>query len=52
MIFGYGRVSTRDQDLNIQEDTLLAAGCDLISMEKVSGTKKVRLSFQAQSRMK
>ncbi len=42
MIFGYGRVSTRDQNLNHQEDALTAAGCQEIFMEKISGTKKNR----------
>lgn len=42
MIFRYGRVSTRDQNLDLQEDALRGAGCDQIFMEKVSGTRKVR----------
>lgn len=42
MIFGYGRVSTRDQNLHLQEDALKAAGCQEIYMEKISGTKKSR----------
>ncbi|WP_025898025.1 recombinase family protein [Sneathiella glossodoripedis] len=37
MIYGYARVSTVDQDLTIQEEALLAAGCELIRTEKVSG---------------
>jgi DNA invertase Pin-like site-specific DNA recombinase len=37
-IIGYARVSTTDQDLSIQETALLAAGCDVIRAEKVSGT--------------
>lgn len=35
---GYARVSTTDQDLDLQESTLRAAGCDLIRSEKRSGT--------------
>ncbi|MVM34995.1 helix-turn-helix domain-containing protein [Spirosoma sp. HMF4905] len=42
MIFGYGRVSTRDQNLNLQEDALTQAGCEQIFMEKITGTKKNR----------
>ena len=38
MKYGYSRVSTRDQDLSIQEAALKAAGCKLIRAEKVSGT--------------
>ena len=34
----YGRVSTTDQDLSIQEAALRAAGCEVIRAEKRSGT--------------
>jgi DNA invertase Pin-like site-specific DNA recombinase len=36
MIIGYGRVSTTDQDFSIQEEALLAAGCDVVRCEKKS----------------
>ena len=36
--YGYARVSTIDQSLDIQRAALLAAGCTVIRDEKVSGT--------------
>lgn len=37
-IIGYARVSTDDQDCEIQEATLRAAGCSIIRSEKRTGT--------------
>lgn len=42
MKHGYQRVSTRDQNLDLQTDALFAAGCDRIYSEQVSGAAKVR----------
>ena len=38
MKYGYARVSTSDQDLEIQKNALHSAGCEVVREEKVSGT--------------
>lgn len=42
MIFGYARVSTEDQNLNMQLDALNRYGVDKIFHEKLTGTRKDR----------
>ncbi|TWF46557.1 recombinase family protein [Neorhizobium alkalisoli] len=37
---GYARVSTVDQDLNVQLDRLHAEGCEIVRSEKVSGASR------------
>jgi len=37
-IYGYARVSTKDQDLTLQQEALMAAGCEIVRSEKMSGT--------------
>jgi DNA invertase Pin-like site-specific DNA recombinase len=40
--FGYGRVSTLDQNLEAQKDALLKAGVNQVFVEKITGTKASR----------
>ena len=42
MKFGYARVSTNAQDLDLQQVELEAAGCETVFEEKVSGARKNR----------
>ena len=39
-VYGYARVSTGEQDLTIQREALLAAGCSVVREEKVSGASR------------
>lgn len=42
MLVGYARISTTDQNLDLQIDALRKAGCDAIHRDAVSGTKTQR----------
>jgi DNA invertase Pin-like site-specific DNA recombinase len=42
MKIGYARVSTLDQNLDLQIDALEKAGCDRVFQDRVSGAKKAR----------
>jgi DNA invertase Pin-like site-specific DNA recombinase len=46
LIFGYARVSTEEQNLNMQLDVLHQYGVDKIYQEKMSGTKKERPALE------
>lgn len=46
MKVGYARVSTKDQNLDLQTDALKAAGCQVIYKEKASGKDLERVELQ------
>ena len=47
MLVGYGRVSTIDQNHELQQDALKAAGCEKVFLETISSGKKERPQLAA-----
>src|SRR5260370_14531465 len=46
MLIGYARVSTQDQTLDLQTDTLTRAGCEKLFTDTTSGAKSERPGLQ------
>ncbi|QMT62084.1 recombinase family protein [Legionella sp. PC997] len=47
MLIGYARVSTDDQNLNLQNDALINAGCEKIFNDQITGSKIQRPGLEA-----
>ncbi len=46
MLIGYARVSTQDQTLDLQQDALIKAGCEIIYTDTISGAKTERKGLE------
>ncbi len=46
ILIGYARVSTHDQNLDLQQDALQQAGCEKIFVDEVSGAQAARPGLQ------
>ena len=46
MLIGYARISTHDQNLDLQKDALKSAGCEKIFVDELSGAAAARPGLQ------
>ena len=46
MLIGYARVSSEDQNLDLQFDALKKAGCSRMFSDKLSGINKIRSGIE------
>jgi DNA invertase Pin-like site-specific DNA recombinase len=46
MLIGYARISTQDQNLNLQQDALEKSGCDRVFTDTISGSKSERMGLR------
>lgn len=52
VIFGYARISTFDQNLDLQKDALEKAGCEKLFVDQTSGAKTDRPGLSVSARNK
>jgi DNA invertase Pin-like site-specific DNA recombinase len=46
MLIGYARISTHDQNLDLQKDALTKAGCEKIFVDEISGATAARQGLE------
>ena len=49
MLIGYARISTQEQNLDLQRDALIKAGCDKVFEDVASGAQDERAGSQSRN---